>query len=235
MLCNCIAMLRKKIDIIDSLYAAQDVAYKDFNSKLIPNISLDLFIGVRTPILRKMARDMVKSGEYKDFISKLPHKYFEENQLHAFIISEIKDFDIAVNEVSRFLPYIDNWATCDQMSPKVFAKNPNKLLPHIKKWIKSKDVYTVRFGVLGLMRYFLDEKFDIKYVNIVADINSDEYYINMMRAWYFATAAAKHFEKVLPYFKFGRIDEWTRKHAIQKAVESYRISAKNKETLRKMR
>ena len=227
--------MNKEDKILKTLYALQDVAYRDFQSALIPTINKKNVIGVRTPILRKMARDMVKSGEYKDFISKLPHKYFEENQLHAFIISEMKDFDIAVNEVSRFLPYVDNWATCDQMSPKIFAKNSDKLLPHIKKWINSKDVYTVRFGVLCLMRYFLDEKFDIKYVNIVADINSYEYYINMMRAWYFATAAAKHFEKVLPYFKFGRIDEWTRKHAIQKAVESYRISAKNKETLRKMR
>ena len=222
-------------NIIKTLYAVADAGYRDFQSALVPTINKKNVIGVRTPILRKMARDMVKSGEYKDFISKLPHKYFEENQLHAFIISEIKDFDIVVNEVSRFLPYIDNWATCDQMSPIVFKKNRNLLLNYINKWINSKDVYAVRFGVLGLMRYFLDEKFDIKYVNIVADINSDEYYINMMRAWYFATAAAKHFEKVLPYFKFGRIDEWTRKHAIQKAVESYRISAKNKETLRKMR
>ena len=227
--------MNKEDKILKTLYAVADAGYRDFQSALVPTINKKNVIGVRTPILRKMARDMVKSWEYKDFISKLPHKYFEENQLHAFIISEIKDFDIALNEVSRFLPYVDNWATCDQMSPKVFAKNSDKLLPHIKKWIKSKDVYAVRFGVLCLMRYFLDEKFDIKYVNIVADINSDEYYINMMRAWYFATAAAKHFEKVLPYFKFGRIDEWTRKHAIQKAVESYRISAKNKETLRKMR
>ena len=219
-------------NIIKTLYALQDVAYRDFQSALIPTINKKNVIGVRTPILRKMARDMVKSGEYKDFISKLPHKYFEENQLHAFIISEIKDFDIAVNEVSRFLPYVDNWATCDQMSPKIFAKNPDKLLPHIKKWINSKDVYAVRFGVLCLMRYFLDDMFDTKCVDMVATIKSDEYYINMMRAWFFATGCAKHFDEILPYLKQNKIDDWTRKRAIQKAIESYRVMPENKVRLR---
>ena len=162
--------MNKENKILKSLYAVADVEYRNFQSALIPTINKKSVIGVRTPILRKMACDMVKSGEYKDFISRLPHKYFEENQLHAFIISLIKDFDIGVYEVSRFLPYIDNWATCDQMSPKVFVKNVDKLLPYIKKWIKSKHVYTVRFGVLCLMRYFLDDKFDVKYVDMVAKI-----------------------------------------------------------------
>ena len=219
-----------KNDIESMLYALVDNVYRDFNSKLIPNISTEKIIGVRTPILRKMACDMVKSGEYKDFISRLPHKYFEENQLHAFIISLIKDFDIGVYEVSRFLPYTDNWATCDQMSPKVFVKNVDKLLPYIKKWIKSKHVYTVRFGVLCLMRYFLDDKFNVKYLDIVAKIKSNEYYVNMMRAWYFATAVAKHFDDVLPYLQ--KLDDWTRGRTIQKALESYRVIDVHKQKFR---
>lgn len=222
--------MNKENKILKSLYAVADVEYRNFQSALIPTINKKSVIGVRTPILRKMACDMVKSGEYKDFISRLPHKYFEENQLHAFIISLIKDFDIGVYEVSRFLPYIDNWATCDQMSPKVFVKNVDKLLPYIKKWIKSKHVYTVRFGVLCLMRYFVDDKFDVKYVDIVAKIKSNEYYVNMMRAWYFATAVAKHFDVVVPYLQ--KLDDWTRGRTIQKALESYRVIDVHKQKLR---
>ena len=222
--------MNKENKILKSLYAVADVEYRNFQSALIPTINKKSVIGVRTPILRKMACDMVKSGEYKDFISRLPHKYFEENQLHAFIISLIKDFDIGVYEISRFLPYIDNWATCDQMSPKVFVKNTDKLLPYIKKWIKSKHVYTVRFGVLCLMRYFLDDKFDVKYLDIVAKIKSNEYYVNMMRAWYFATAVAKHFDDVLPYLQ--KLDDWTRGRTIQKALESYRVTDVHKQKLR---
>ena len=222
--------MNKENKILKSLYAVADVEYRNFQSALIPTINKKSVIGVRTPILRKMARDMVKSGEYKDFIKNLPHQYFEENQLHAFIISLIKDFDIGVYEVSRFLPYIDNWATCDQMSPCVFKKSPDLLLGYIDKWIKSKHVYTVRFGVLCLMRYFLDDKFDIKYLNVVAKIKSNEYYVNMMRAWFFATAAAKHFDDVLPYLQ--KLDDWTRGRAIQKAIESYRVRPENKVILR---
>ena len=221
--------------VIDFLYALQDRVYRDFNSKLIPNLSPDLFIGVRTPILRKMAKDMIKSGVAKTFISELPHKYFEENQLHAFILSEMSDFDTVVKETERFLPYVNNWATCDQMSPRAFKKNLNNLHKYICKWINSGDTYSIRFGVLCLMRYGLDDNFDIKYVNMVANIKSDEYYVNMVRAWYFATAAAKQYEFILPYLKSGRIDEWTRLRAIQKALESYRVSAKKKEFLRKIR
>ena len=210
----------------------QDIGYRDFNSKLIPNISSDSFIGVRTPILRKMAKNMIKEGSVKSFIGVLPHKYFEENQLHAFILSELKDFDIAVQEIDRFLPYIDNWATCDQLNPRVFKKNLGLVYKYVCKWIKSKDVYTVRFAVKVLMQYWLDDNFDEKYANMVADIKTDEYYINMMRAWYFATAAAKQFDLILPYFKQGRIDEWTRVRAIRKALESYRVTDKNKVILR---
>lgn len=225
----------KNSNVLDLLYAAQDTGYRDFNSKLIPNISKDLFIGVRTHVLRKIAKDMIKSGLYKDFISILPHKFFEENQLHAFILSEIKDFDIVIKEVERFLPFIDNWATCDQLSPRVFKKNLDELLKYVRKWIKSKDVYVVRFAVKTLMQYWLDDKFDEKYADMVANIKTDEYYINMMRAWYFATAAAKQYDRILPYLKTGKIDEWTRLRAIQKACESFRVCDAHKKELRLLR
>ena len=223
-------MIWKK-SILETLYTAADAVYMDFNSKLIPTVNRGCFIGVRTPVLRAMARNMTKSGVYNEFVQNLPHKYFEENQLHAFIISEFRDFDMAVCAVDDFLPYIDNWATCDQMSPKVFTKNTEKLLPYIKKWIKSKHVYTVRFCVLALMRYFMASNFDTKYADMVLGIKTDEYYVNMMRAWYFATAAAKHFDAIYPYFE--KLDSWTRLRAIQKATESYRVLPEHKLKLKK--
>lgn len=219
--------------ILNRLYALQDNAYKDFQSSLLPMVDQNRIIGVRTPILRKLAQKINQDGMMDDFILSVPHNFFEENQLHAFIISEIRDFDSAVRAVDKFLPYVDNWATCDQMSPKIFAKNTGKLLPYIKKWIKSKHVYTVRFGVLCLMRYFLDELFDTKYADMVACIKSDEYYINMMRAWYFATAAAKQYDNILPYFQNNIMDSWTHNRAIQKSIESYRIPPEHKAELKK--
>ena len=220
-------------NIVKSLYALQDTTYRDFQSALLPTVDKKSVIGVRTPELRSLARKL--RGISDDFINNLPHKYFEENQLHAFIISDIRDFDSAVSAVDSFLPFVDNWATCDQMSPRVFAKNIDKLLPYIKKWIKSKHTYTVRFGVLCLMRYFLDDGFDTKYADMVANIKSDEYYINMMRAWYFATACAKQWTHILPYFKNGALDTWTHNRAIQKAIESYRVLDVNKAILRNLR
>ena len=219
-------------NVLDSLYRLQDVAYKDFQSKLIPNIKTEDFIGVRTPALRDLAKNMIKSGEYKDFISDLPHRFFDENQLHAFILSDMRDVSEVFNGLERFLPYVDNWATCDQMSPKVFKKHKDSLIKYINKWIKSGDVYTVRFAIKNLMQYWLDDDFDKKYADMVADIKSDEYYINMMRAWYFATGLAKHFDKFIEYFKHGQIDEWTSLRAIRKYLESYRVSEKHKQELR---
>ena len=213
----------------------RDNAYRDFNSSLIPGIDKNSFIGVRTPNLRAFVRNMVKDGVAGEFIERLPHTFFEENQLHAFILSACRDFDSAIMAVDKFLPYVDNWATCDQMSPKIFAKNTNKLLPYIKKWIKSKHTYTVRFGVLCLMRYFMDDGFDEKYADMVANIKSDDYYINMMRAWYFATALAKQYERVFPYFVDNRLDTWTHNRAIQKAVESFCVSDRHKADLRALR
>ena len=220
-------------DIVKSLYALQDVAYRDFQSGLIPTVNTVHVIGVRTPVLRAMARDM--QGNSAEFIKNLPHVYFEENQLHAFIISNIRDFDLAAAAVDRFLPYVDNWATCDQMSPRAFVKNADKLLPFVKKWIKSKHIYTVRFAVLCLMRYFLDDRFDTKYADMVANIKSDEYYINMMRAWYFATATVKQWDKILPYFKGRALDPWTHNRAIQKALESYRVTQTQKSILKPLK
>ena len=219
--------------IRNSLYAAADAVYRDFNSSLITTVDKNCVIGVRTPWLRTMAKNMIKSETDKDFIQNLPHKFFEENQLHAFIISEYRDFDAAVRAVDVFLPYIDNWATCDQTSPKVFVKNAEKLLPYIKRWIKSKHAYTVRFAVLCLMRYFLDNDFDTKYADMVLNVKSDEYYVNMMRAWYFATACAKQFDKIEPYF--SKLDGWTRARAIQKSIESRRVSAEHKEKLKNLK
>jgi len=216
--------------VVDSLYALQDTVYRDFNSGLIPNVPKDSFIGVRTPLLRNLAKDMIKSGLAKDFIDNLPHKLFEENQLHAFILSYLRDFGVVIRETERFLPYVDNWATCDQLSPIVFKSNKGVLLDYVYKWLKSNHTYTVRFGIKLLMQYWLDADFDEKYADIVANIKSDDYYVNMMRAWYFATGLAKQYERILPYLQ--KLDDWTRKRTIQKSLESFRVSDEHKKELR---
>ena len=169
-------------EIVDELFKMQDKEYHDFQVKLIPTASPDTFIGIRTPILRKYAKDLVKENNYSKFLEELPHKYFDENQLHAFIISELKDYDECVKYINAFLPYVDNWATCDQMSPKVFKKHHDKLLDEIKKWIKSKETYTIRFGVGMLMQHFLDEDFKAEYLKMISSIRSEEYYVSMMKA-----------------------------------------------------
>ena len=222
-------------DIRDELFKMQDIKYRDFNSKLIPTVDKRLFIGVRTPELRKYAKKLGKSIEVIEFLQALPHKYFDENQLHAFIISEIKDFKNCIDEINRFLPYIDNWATCDQLSPKVFKKHHNELFEYIKDWLKSDKVYTLRFGIGMLMEHFLDEDFDILYPETVSKIRSGEYYINMMIAWYFATALAKQYESVIPFIEKRSLDIWTHNKAIQKAVESLRISDEKKEYLKSLK
>ncbi len=217
------------------LFELQDMKYRDFQGKLIPSVALDTVIGVRTPELRKMAKRLLKEENVQEFLDDLPHKFFDENQLHAFIISEMKDYQRCMEEVCRFLPYVDNWATCDQMSPKVFKKHRKELSEKIKEWIGSDKTYTVRFGVGMLMEHFLDEDFDPVYPEMAAKIRSEEYYINMMTAWYFATALAKQYEAVLPYIEGCRLDNWTHDKAIQKAVESRRITAEQKEYLRTLK
>ncbi len=223
------------IKIQEELFKKQDTGYRDFQAGLIPGKTLDNMIGVRTPLLRAFAKEILKSGDYEEFLNDLPHKYFDEDQLHAFIISGIKDYDMAMEELIKFLPYVDNWATCDQMSPKVFKKNKEDLLKHIKDWIKSDKTYTIRFGIGMLMEHFLDEDYDIKYPEMVARLRSDEYYVNMMIAWYFATALAKQYDSILPFIEEKKLDDWTHNKAIQKAVESYRITPQQKEYLKTLK
>jgi len=224
-----------KDNIRNELFRLQDEKYRAFQSKLIPSVERDTVIGIRTPELRNYAKALAKEDGARAFLCDLPHLYFEENQLHAFIISEIRDFDLCMEEICRFLPYIDNWATCDQMSPKVFRKRRAELLEQIEKWIVSEDTYTVRFAVKMLMDHFLDEDFDAAYPELVAELRSDEYYIKMMIAWYFATALAKQYETVLPYIEERRLDVWTHNKAIQKSVESRRISPEQKVHLRSLK
>ena len=222
-------------DIRDELFKMQDMDYRDPNSKLIPTVDKESMIGIRTPELRKYAKQLGKSSEVKEFLQALPHKYFDENQLHAFIISEIKDFKNCIAEINRFLPYIDNWATCDQLSPKIFKKHHSELFAYIKDWLKSDKVYMLRFGIGMLMEHFLDEDFDIIYPETVSKIRSDEYYVNMMIAWYFATALAKQYESIIPFIENRSLDIWTHNKAIQKALESYRISTEQKTYLRELK
>ena len=213
----------------------QDKEYAAFQSKLIPTVGVEYFIGVRTPLLRSYAKKIVKQDGIDEFLSSLPHEFFDEYQLHAFVISEMKDYDRCIIEVNRFLPYVDNWATCDQMSPKIFKKHRRELLKQIKKWLGSKKTYTVRFAVGMLMEHFLDEDFDISYPEAVSKIRSEEYYINMMIAWYFATALAKQYDAVLPFIEEKKLDTWTHNKAIQKSIESRRISDEQKEYLRSLK
>lgn len=222
-------------EIKTELFQLQDEAYHDFQGKLIPTIERDTIIGVRTPELRKLAKKLVKRDDVDEFLDVLPHLYFDENQLHAFLISEIKDFGRCMDNVCRFLPYIDNWATCDQLSPGIFKKYRQELLPYIREWIGSDRVYTVRFAVGILMQHFLDQDFDLAYPELVAGIRTEEYYINMMVAWYFATALAKQYEAVLPYIEGKRLNDWTHNKAIQKSIESRRITPEQKAYLRSLK
>lgn len=222
-------------EIRKELFLMQDRKYRDFQSRLMPTVDPERMIGVRTPALRKLAKEMGKSGDSASFLAKLPHRYFDENQLHAFLLSEMKDFPRCMEEVERFLPYIDNWATCDQLSPKVFRKHRNELLLRISEWIRSKETYTIRFGIGMLMQHFLDEDFDPAYLEMVAALRSEEYYVNMMIAWYFATALAKQYDAALPLMENRRLSDWTHNKAIQKALESFRVTPEHKEVLRSLR
>ncbi len=222
-------------DIQRELFRLQDPGYRAFQAKLIPTMPAERMIGVRTPALRALAKTLVKEPEADAFLQALPHGYFDEDQLHAFLLCEIKDFDRCIAQVERFLPYVDNWATCDQLSPAVFGKTPDQLLAHIRTWIGSSQVYTVRFAVGMLMRYFLDERFDPCYAEMVAAVSTKEYYVHMMVAWYFATALAKQYDAAIPYFEQRKLDPWTHKKAIQKAIESFRVSEEHKEYLKTLR
>ncbi len=222
--------------IRETLLSMQDPKYREMQVKIIPNISADSIIGVRTPALRDYAKKLAKEEAGEVFLKDLPHRYFEENQLHAFIISGKKDYDSCMEEVNRFLPCVDNWATCDQMSPKVFVKHRKELLSHIRQWTSPESsTYEIRFGIKMLMDHFLDEDYNPGYPEMVAGLRSGEYYVNMMIAWYFATALAKQYESVLPFIEAHRLEAWTHNKAIQKAVESYRITAEQKEYLKSLK
>ena len=222
------------MNIQEELFKLQDLKYREFQSKLIPDVDKENIIGVRTPDLRKLAKEILKNN-YNDFLNDLPHKYYEENQLHMFIISEIKNYDECLKRFNEFLPYVDNWSTCDQSLPKVFKKNSDKLINEIKKWIKSKETYTIRFGISMLMRVYLDKEFDKKYLEMVSKIKSKEYYVNMMIAWYFATALAKQYDATITYIENKKLDKWIHNKSIQKALESYRVTSEHKEYLKSLK
>ncbi len=221
--------------ITNQLFALQDLKYKQFHSKLMPTIHPDVIIGVRTPELRKLAKKLRGSTEVELFLQELPHQYYEENNLHGFLIESIKDFDACIAALNEFLPYVDNWATCDMMSPKALKKDLPKLYEWVKVWMASGETYTIRFGVNMLMKYFLDEAFSPECPELVASIQSEEYYVKMVVAWYFATALAKQYEAVSLYLTEHRLDTWTHNKTIQKAVESYRISPEQKIFLKSLK
>lgn len=218
--------------ILERLFALQDKEYAVFQSKLTPGIEPELFIGVRVPEARKLAKALKNDSETDSFIKSLPHRYYDENMLHGLILSEIKDYDSCIQAVDAFLPYVDNWAVCDIMSPKVFRKHKEELIHKIREWSASEETYTCRFGMEMLMTHYLDEEFDPAYLDIPADVHSDEYYVQMMQAWFFATALAKQWDAVIPYIQEQRLDQWVHNKTIQKARESYRITPEQKEYLK---
>lgn len=222
-------------EIRKELKKLQDKGYREMQVTIIPTLEADSIIGVRTPALRQLAKEYAKREDISVFLSDLPHKFFEENQLHAFILSGMKDAESCIRLVDEFLPYVDNWATCDQMSPKVFKKHKQLLLEYVDKWIRSEHTYVKRFAIGMLMEHFLDEDFKTSYLTKVSKIRSEEYYVNMMIAWYFATALAKQYEDTLPFIEKQKLDKWTHNKSIQKAVESYRITPEQKEYLKTLK
>lgn len=222
-------------NIKKKLFRLQDVGYGDFHSKLMPNIAREKIIGIRVPVLRRFVKKL-SEAEKEDFLQQLPHNYYEENNLHGLIIMESRDYGSCIGELERFLPYIDNWATCDMLRPKILRKHLPELLEKIYQWLASEDTYTVRLAIGFLMSFYLDDgAYQREYLAKVAKVSSKEYYVRMMVAWYFATALAKQYQDALPYMQKGRLEEWTRRKAIQKALESRRVSPEHKEYLRNFR
>lgn len=221
--------------ILDRLYELEDKEYAAFQAKLTPGVPPERFIGVRVPMVRKLAKELVKANEYADFLQQLPHKFYDENMLHGLLVSEIKDYDQCIAEVDKFLPYVDNWAVCDIMSPKVFKKNKEALLTKIVEWSGSEHLYTSRFGIEMLMSHYLDDDFKPEYLDIPASVHSEEYYLKMMIAWFFATALAKQWDATIPYIENNKLDTWVHNKTIQKARESYRITDEQKEYLKTLK
>lgn len=215
----------------EKLLELQDLKYRDFHAKLMPTVDKEKIIGVRVPDLRKLAKSLYGTDAAEKFLEKLPHEYYEENNLHAFLVEGIKDFDEAIYETERFLPYIDNWATCDMFYPKVFKKCPEKLMPKINEWIKSDKTYIVRYAIGLLMRM----DFKCEHMEAVAAVKSEEYYVKMMIAWYFATALCKNYDAAIKYLEERRLDVWVHNKTIQKAIESYRVDKDIKKVLKDMK
>lgn len=220
------------MNIYKELDAIKEEEYAAFQARLIPSIDPSTIMGVRVPKLRALAKSYIKDRECQDFLVNLPHAYYDENMLHGILVSEIKDFDTCIEKIEAFLPYVDNWAVCDIMSPRVFKKHKEELLDRIKLWISSDQTYTCRFGLEMLMTHFLDDDFKPDYLDLVAGLRSQEYYVNMMIAWFFATALTKQWEASLPYIEARSLDDWTHNKAIQKARESLRISKERKDYLK---
>lgn len=220
------------MEIQKKLFELQDIGYAEFQSKLTPTVPRETFIGVRVPEVRKLAKSYSKDPECQEFLKELPHLYYDENMLHGLLLSEMKDYDACISAVDIFLPYVDNWAVCDIMSPKVFKKHKEELLEKIKIWATSDQVYTCRFGLEMLMTHFLDEDYRAEYLEIAAGVHSEEYYVNMMIAWFFATALAKQWDTTIPYITENRLSEWVHNKTIQKSRESYRITDEQKKYLK---
>lgn len=221
--------------IREKLFELGDAEYKAFHAKLIPTVAVETIIGVRTPVLRKYAKEMSKDPRIGEFLEAVPHPYYDENNLHGFIIEQYKDYGECLSAVEGFLPCIDNWATCDMLAPRVFGKHTKELLEPVHRWIASEETYTIRFAMNMLMRFYLDEEFQPEYLELVSCVESEEYYVNMMIAWYFATALAKQYDAALPYLEQRRLAPWTHNKTIQKACESYRITAEQKAYLRSLK
>ena len=217
------------------LFELQDLKYRDFHSKLMPETDKETVIGIRTPVLRKFAKEFAGTSEAEAFLRQLPHRYYEENNLHMMLITGIKDYEKCMEEIQRFLPCIDNWATCDYPAPKCFARHKDQVLEEAKRWISSGETYVIRYGIGMLMRLFLDEDFSSEYLEMAAAVQSQEYYVNMMIAWYFATALSKQWDATVPYIEHHKLPDWVHRKTIQKAVESYRITPEQKEYLKGFR
>lgn len=217
------------------LFELQDLKYRDFHSKLMPKTDKETVIGIRTPVLRKFAKEFAGTSEAEAFLRQLPHRYYEENNLHMMLITGIKDYEKCMEEIQRFLPCIDNWATCDYPAPKCFARHKDQVLEEAKRWISSGETYVIRYGIGMLMRLFLDEDFSSEYLEMAAAVQSQEYYVNMMIAWYFATALAKQWDATVPYIEQHKLSDWVHRKTVQKAVESYRITPEQKEYLKGFR
>lgn len=228
-------MINPQNSIRKQLFDLSDESYKDFQSKLMPTIDPETVIGIRTPSLRRFALAFAKTEEAAAFMENLPHAYYEENNLHAFLIEALGDFEKTVRALECFLPYVDNWATCDMMSPKIFVRHKKELLPFIEKWLKSDHVYTARFGLVMLMKHYLDEDFSPALLEKACAVSSDSYYIEMAKAWFFAEALVKQYESAIPYLEKKKLSPWVHNKTISKACDSFRITPETKTFLRSLR